>query len=688
MRLLLLSFSLTIGAIVMGQTVVRGPYLQSNTHQSIIIMWRTTTPTNTKVWYGTDSTNLSQTKIIQENVVDHTLKIENLQPHTTYYYAVGTSNGILSGGTGMHFFKTHPVPGTPTPTRIWAIGDFGRGNQGQVDVKNAYMNYTGNRGTDVWLWLGDNAYQDGSDQEYQSKVFNVNGFSDAFSHVPFYPCPGNHDYNSVWSESTTLGIPYTNIPFSEHEGPYFDMVEVPKYAEAGGFPSQHEVFYSFDYGDVHFLSLNSEVFDYTLTYDGINQMKAWIESDLQQNTRKFTIVYFHQCPYSKGSHDTDAAYELVIKAMREKIVPLLEQYDVDLVINGHSHVFERSYLMKDHFDVSSTFNPSSMIMDPSNGKYSEGNAYIKDNSYSSSEGTVYIVCGNSGSSEDGPSLNHPAMIYSDGGAAAYGSLVVDVYKNRLDARYLKSNGVIGDEFTIFKKDLVLQNQANLYVCQGESVPVTANFTGGSDSLLIKWVAGPVQQISGAVVLNPTVTTNYTLSVKDLNTGQEVQTTFTITVYNIDAPLLTEPIAGTLGATFNGTAVAYQWNINGNAIEGATSQFYQPLFSGVYSVTVTDQHGCSLTSSDFSYGLTGIETADLASQITLFPNPADAQIAVKLDPSLVGATYEIYDLNGRVIQVGNLKSTVNSIDISTLESSSYVLKIEINQRISNHIFTKK
>jgi hypothetical protein len=45
-------------------------------------MWRTNVQTNTKVWFGTDSSNLSQTQFIQNSVLDHTIKIENLQPYT------------------------------------------------------------------------------------------------------------------------------------------------------------------------------------------------------------------------------------------------------------------------------------------------------------------------------------------------------------------------------------------------------------------------------------------------------------------------------------------------------------------------------------------------------------------------------------------------------------------------------
>ena len=688
MKLLLVILSISLTITIDAQNIVRGPYLQSNTHQSIIIMWRTNVQTNTKVWFGTDSLNLAQSQFIQNSVLDHSIKIENLQPYTKYYYGVGTSSGMLVGGTQQFSFTTHPIPGDAKPTRIWAIGDFGRGNQGQIDVKNSYVNYTGERGTDVWLWLGDNAYQDGTDAEYQSSVFNVNGFSDIFNYVPFYPSPGNHDYNTVWSESTFLGIPYSNIPLANHEGPYFDIVEVPKYAEAGGFPSQHEVFYSYDYGDVHFLSLNSEVFDYALTYNGINQMKAWIESDLQQNTRKFTVAYFHQCPYSKGSHDSDAAFELVIKAMREKIVPLLEAYDVDLVINGHSHVFERSYLMNNHFGVSSTFDPSTMVVDPSNGKFAEGNAYMKDNSSTTPEGTVYIVCGNSGSSENSPSLNHPAMIYTDGGANVYGSLVIDVNRNRLDAKYLKTNGTIGDEFTIFKKDIELQLQPNISVCAGDSLNLQAIFTGGSDSLLIQWI-GNTTQTGNTLSLLPTNDEQYTLSVLDLFTQEEKTSVFTITVVDLEIPTIAQTPVGSLEAiTPLGSSFTYQWNLDGNPIVGANNQVYQPLVNGNYSVTIIDLNNCFATSEELNYGIVSVLDLTQDQDFKVYPNPAENEITVILDKDFKGSSFQIMDLNGKLIFSGDMKSNVAKIDISGFDSGLYILKVDSDMYSYQTRFSKK
>jgi len=679
--ILLIAFSL-FSLCTFSQSIIRGPYLQSPTHESVIVMWRTSQNLTSKVWYGTDPLNLNLSKEINSSVKDHKVKLTGLQSGTKYYYQVGAIGTPMSTDISSHNFKTHPIPGTKVPVRVWAIGDFGRANAGQVDVKQSYMNYTGTRGTDVWLWLGDNAYNDGTDAQYQEKVFTVTGFSDAFSHVPFWPSPGNHDYNTVWSESTLLGIPYANIPLSDHEGPYFDMVEVPKYAEAGGYPSQLEVFYSFDYGDVHFLSLNSEVFDYTLSYSGINQMKAWIENDLQQNTRKFTIAYFHQPPYTKGSHDSDDAYELVMKAMREKVIPLLESYDIDLVVNGHSHVFERSHLIKGHYGNSSSFN-ASMLMDGSNGNLAQGNAYIKDSTYSTAEGTVYVVCGNSGSSEGSPTLDHPVMAYTHGGSSAMGSFIIDVNKNRLDGKYLTSTGVINDEFTILKKDLKLLNINNITICEGTSTNLTALFTGGSDSLHFAWTGSAID--AATISVSPTTTTIYTLTVTDELTGQVETTNVTVNVQPIQTPVVTEVLTGTLGTT-GSASDSYQWYYNGNPLSGAIGQFYNPSFDGNYTVVVTNSNGCSATSNVFTYSASvGINELN-NTEVILFPNPADNELTLFTPESMIGEKFEIVDAQGKVVYRGEIEKATNNILISSMKSGTYV--VLISNQSQRYTFTKK
>jgi hypothetical protein len=511
---------------VFSQQVIRGPYMQKVTDNSIIIKWRTDVATNSRVVFGIDETSLTNDVTLQNNVTDHTVQLSGLTALTEYYYAVGNSAQILSGPQN-HRFRTHPLNGESAPVRVWAIGDFGKGNTEQVDVKNSYETYSDTVETNVWIWLGDNVYDDGKDSEYQTRLFELNGFKDVFNRLPFWPSPGNHDYNEVWEQSALFGIPYSNIPLNQHEGPYFDMVDVPQQGEAGGFPSQLEVFYSFDYGDVHFLSLNSELWDLTQTLNGINQMKTWIEQDLNQNDKTFTIAYFHQPPYSKGSHDSDDAYELVMKAMREHLIPLLESYDVDLVVCGHSHVFERSHLVHGHYGNSSTLDPSTMIKDGAGGNFDTGNPYIKDNLPQTEDGTVYVVCGNSGSKTSDATLDHPVMYFSDGGSDVCGSFVMDINRNRLDGKYLRSNGQILDEFTILKKNLEATSQVFDTICAGESLTLISSTTGGSDNLSYEWSFSTAE--TAEISVSPFSDITYTVTVTDEVTGQQVLTSYFITV---------------------------------------------------------------------------------------------------------------------------------------------------------------
>ena len=519
-------FLVFFSSSVFSQQVIRGPYMQKVTDNSIIIKWRTDVATNSRVVFGIDEATLTSDVTLQNNVTEHTVQLSGLSPLTEYFYAVGNSTQILSGPQN-HRFRTHPVNGESAPVRVWAIGDFGKGNAEQVEVKNSYEAYTDTVETNVWIWLGDNVYDNGKDNEYQTKLFQLTGFKDVFNYLPFWPSPGNHDYDEVWAESTLFGIPYSNIPLNLHEGPYFDMVDVPQQGEAGGFPSQLEVYYSFDYGDVHFLSLNSELWDFTQTLNGINQMKTWIEQDLNQNDKTFTIAYFHQPPYSKGSHDSDAVQELVMKAMREHLIPLLESYDVDLVVCGHSHVFERSHLIHGHYGNSTTLDPSTMIKDGAGGNYDAGNAYIKDNLTQTEDGTVYVVCGNSGSKTTNPSLNHPVMYFSDGGTDVCGSFVIDINRNRLDGKYLRSNGQILDEFTILKKNLQSTSQVFYTICAGESLTLMSSTIGGSDNLSYEWSFSTAA--TSEIIVSPFSDITYTVTVTDELTGQEVSTNYIITV---------------------------------------------------------------------------------------------------------------------------------------------------------------
>lgn len=434
-----------------SQELLRGPYLQKLTSSSINVKWRTDVAATSKVYYGTNPNDLSLSVSLTDVVTtDHDVAITGLEPFTKYFYKIESNGAALnSGPVTEQYFTTAPVSGTVQPIRVWATGDFGKGNTGERDVRDSYLQYSQGTHTDVWLWNGDNAYQSGTDAEYQQNVFDSTyGYANVFKHLPFYPCPGNHDYLSV------CGLPCGTDPH-QHTGPYYDIVTVPTNGEAGGVPSGLENYYSFNYGNAHFISLNSELgsqnsnYDWNGVYNAANAtnspMMQWLRQDLEQNTLPWVIVYWHQCPYTKGSHSSDDFWEIFMKAMRQNIVPVLESYGVDLVVNGHSHVYERSYLIKGHYGTSSTFDASQMTINGSSGNEALGEAYVKD-----SLGTVYVVSGNAGSDDDATNFPYPCMYFSDGGSGVYGSFVIDILDNKLTGKYLTSTGQIKDQFTIVK----------------------------------------------------------------------------------------------------------------------------------------------------------------------------------------------------------------------------------------------
>ena len=220
-------------SVLSAQQVVRGPYLQKATFDAITVCWRTDVPTESRVRFGASPGSLTQTVLDTALVTDHKVQVPNLQPYTEYYYSVGTSAGDLAGDDALHHFSILPPQGSTGPVRIWAIGDFGKDNQEKIQVRESYLDEAAQSGkADVWLWLGDNAYNDGTDAEYQQKVFDqVNGFDKVFPNTVFWPTPGNHDYNSV----NLLAPP------PQHTGPYFDIVDVPMQGESGGLASGYEL---------------------------------------------------------------------------------------------------------------------------------------------------------------------------------------------------------------------------------------------------------------------------------------------------------------------------------------------------------------------------------------------------------------------------------------------------------------
>ncbi len=412
-------------------TIIRGPYLQAGTDTSMVVRWRTSSTAQWSLKYGTDFNQQTSQRTESSASAEHEMFIGGLQPFTRYYYSIYDGATLVAGNDSTYSFVTNPVPGTVMPLHFWVTGDMGNASQKQRDVRDTYWNMIRNgRHTNSWVWLGDNVYSSGTDQEYQTKMFDI--YPEIMRSVVSRPAPGNHDYGSINA--------FTN------DGPYYQNFTMPEKGEAGGLSSNEEGYYSFDYGNVHFISLNSEMLLWFLT--SASQMAEWLKDDLTATTQPWKIAYWHQPPYTKGSHDSDAGAFSNMSLMRTTINPILEQYGVDVVLCGHSHNYERSFLINGHYDVSSNFNFTNQV-DAGSGKLQDGTPYLKyTNGPNQNKGTVYVVAGNGGQTTSGKPLDHPAMYFSHQDSAGF--MTIDVNGNQLDAFYYDSRGNLRDNFTIQK----------------------------------------------------------------------------------------------------------------------------------------------------------------------------------------------------------------------------------------------
>ncbi len=403
-------------------SLTRGPYMTVAKSNSVTIQWKTDISCNSEITYGTSLASQDKSKSTVNASLNHSITLNNLTPNTKYYYSIGTIGSVLQS-SGENFFYTAPSDNDSIPLRFWVTGDFGNGSSAQLAVKNSFENFTSGEKINGWLWLGDNAYSNGTDQEYQTRVFDI--YPNQFKNIPVFPAPGNHDYHQSGYQSTaSLG---TNFP-------YFSIFSIPT-------NSGTEKYYSTNYGNVHFIALDS----YGSYNSSSSDMYHWLEDDLSNNTQQWTVVYFHHAPYSKGSHNSDDSPEMY--DMRNNILPILESNGVDLVLSGHSHAYERSKFIKGHFGVENTYN-SSYEVQPGAGPYTK--------STRTGPGTIYAVCGVSG--ETGSTVSgypHDAMQFSD--VSDHGSLILDFSGTSLTGQFLTSSGTIKDNFTITKPAMQMTN---------------------------------------------------------------------------------------------------------------------------------------------------------------------------------------------------------------------------------------
>jgi len=403
----------------------RAPYLQLPAKDAMTIRWQTEEEGVAELRYGLVPEQLNN-KIVEESpAAEHEIRINGLNANTRYYYTISMDGKLLYGGS-KYWFETLPQATNDHATRFVVLGDPGYHNERQIAVRDAMSTWLkkGQRENralfDFLLTTGDNAYRSGSNEQFQNGFFTP--FSDWLRNVPVWPVYGNHDARR-WA--------------------FYNIFSLPTNAESGGLPSGSEHYYSFNVANIHVVVLDTQ--DSELDND--SQQLVWLRKDLQQNTKTWTIVLFHHPPYTRGSHNSDNRRDSHGRMfqVRKNVLPILEQAGVDLVLTGHSHMYERSHLMACHYETSDTLT-SEMQKLPvihENG-YPVYNKVLGRQPYI---GTVYAVVGSSSKLDDGP-LDHPANAVS---LKTAGALVVDIENDRMDVRFISSSDEIKDFFSIQKK---------------------------------------------------------------------------------------------------------------------------------------------------------------------------------------------------------------------------------------------
>ncbi len=422
----------------------RGPYLQAVGPDRVVVRWRTDGGARDgRLRYGDALDALDHVVPAQlvetgfAGTEDWSAVVEGLQPGRSYYYAIEAATAVLAGADEFHSFRTAPVPGQPSPSRFWVLGDcgtnrVGTGNPGKsISARNGFRRFDrGRPPIDGIFLLGDNAYGHGTDAEYQTAVFSV--YRDELRRIPVWPCIGNHELTDD----------------------YFGIFTVPEHGEAGGVPSGCSNYYSFDHANIHFTVLDLWKAEWK---EASSPQRRWLERDLAEAKGDWRIVAEHFPPYCDGKYESDTNGFLV--EVREQLLPVLEAHGVDLLLNGHDHTYQRSYLLDGHHGPRSTFDPARHRKHKSDGRTSP---IVKGRGPHS--GLVVVVTGTAGAEQPAdPSnphdnrLGHPVMVeLPEGdqdrrGVRRLGTFLLEIDGLTLVGTQVDHHGGVVDRFTILKQ---------------------------------------------------------------------------------------------------------------------------------------------------------------------------------------------------------------------------------------------
>ena len=283
-------------------------------------------------------------KVLDATVIEKTnlsgyssnqVTLDGLEPDTEYMYR-------FSNGDTVSEVKTFKTGGTGDFS-FFAAGDPQIGSGGPLNGKEGWDKTLNllpelDSSASFLLSLGDQV-QAGKDEEEYDAYINREGFNG----LTLAPIIGNHDDRG-----------------NAHEE-HFKVSNVQNEGKSNAGSNYYYV-----YNNTLFICLNSNNKDY-------GEHKVTIEKAIAENPNvKWRVVTFHHPPYTVARH----ALDKYITDMRSTLVPILKENKIDLVLNGHDHVYTRTHVM----------DGTKPIIEWENGE--EGKA---PNEYVNPKGIIYVT---------------------------------------------------------------------------------------------------------------------------------------------------------------------------------------------------------------------------------------------------------------------------------------------------------
>jgi acid phosphatase type 7 len=403
--------------------------------EGLVIAWQINeTPANFTVEYGPagslDRTGnivrqerLSAERKVGQRIFNHTATLTGLKLNSRTHYRVRMEGHPLLEG----YFTTRKPRGTKT--RFVAFGDNSYGDISDRAI--AYQTYKTR--PDFVMNTGDNVYEGGLDNEYARYFFPVYNAELAgqrsgaplLRSVPFYSILANHDVNGKdedgypiadFDKSVDSLAYYTNFHFPTN-GPKPSRptptsgtsAALTSFLACAGSRYPNMANYSYDYGDAHFLCLDSNTYvDPTDT-----GLQSWIAADLSATDAAWKFVVYHHPAFNAGQNHYAEQHMRVLS-------PIFEQYRVDVVLHGHEHTYQRTRPLRfaptDITEARDTTRKKRLVP----GKFTIDRQF-DGNTVTKPDGILYITTGAGGKELYDPGFTHaPAKwLHSEDDKADY-----------------------------------------------------------------------------------------------------------------------------------------------------------------------------------------------------------------------------------------------------------------------------